>query len=88
MKFHATRIQHLAEKAPYRVVEENGQLYATTIGGESVHEMLGAVDALTEDWAEANGFTYDNSIASPEVACHPGSGYVEGLKLPKGWVTS
>jgi len=26
------------------------------------------VDALTEDWATANGFTYDNIIASPTVA--------------------
>jgi len=85
---HQTRIQHLAEKAPYRVIEKDGQLYATSFPFESVHEMMGAVDALTEDWATANGFTYDNIIASPAVACPPGSSYLEGLKLPKGWVTT
>ena len=55
---HQTRIQHLAEKAPYRVITENGQLYATTIGLESVHELMTAVDALTQDWTDANQGTF------------------------------
>jgi len=85
---HETRIKHLAEKAPNRVIIENGQLYATPFPFESVHNLMTAVEQLTEDWATANGFTYDNIIASPAVACPPGSSYLEGLKLPKGWVTT
>ena len=86
---HETRIQHLAEVAPHAVkwTEDRGWM-AVVPKGYAVSACMKEIDSLTEDWATANGFTYDNIIASPEVACHPGSGYVEGLKLPKGWVTS
>lgn len=52
---HQTRIQHLAKKAPDRVIEEDGQLYAVPYPSEIVNDMMVAVDVLTADWAEANG---------------------------------
>ena len=70
---HGTRIQHLQEVAPYRVIKKDGQLYATPFPFESVHEMMGAVDALTADWAEANG------LDPHAKACQP---YLGMLRQP------
>lgn len=88
MQFYPTRIGCLAAAAPYLVIEEDGQLYAAPIANESVHNLMGVVDALTEKWAEENGFTYENISVSPEVLCPTARFFLEGFKLPKGWVTT
>ena len=70
---HQTRIQHLAEKAPNRVIEKDGQLYAVPYPFEAVNDMMVAVDALTADWAEANG------LDPHAKACQP---YLGMLRQP------
>jgi hypothetical protein len=91
MKFHATRIQHLAEVAPHRVTKKDGQLYAIPVNGESVNEMMVAVDALTADWAEANDLDPHAKAVRPSLEMVRDCSdrfFLDGFKLPKGWVTS
>lgn len=92
MKFHVTRMQHLAEVAPDMVTKlEEGSYVVEVAGDQKVNDVMSEVRALTKEWAEENGYHPDGKACQQYlgmVRSYPDRFFLDGFKLPKGWVTS